>query len=155
MGILHQDTYRFLTPRAEGCRSALNVLDISRERIDAERTLNRNALTALVREIQLGVDARKVLVEQQIRRISAWREHSADLVAQRYTKAEAIGLAKAEFDADKLLAANKAQMAELDEQMAPGLAAQFGYGLVTVAWILIAYSHTGRVHSEAAFASVP
>ena len=58
------------------------------------------------------------------------------------------------LDADKLLAANKAQMAELDEQIAPGLASQFGYGPVTVAWILIAYSHPGRVHSEAAFASM-
>lgn len=34
------------------------------------------------------------------------------------------------------------------------LASEFGYGPVTVAWILIAYSHTGRVHSEAAFASM-
>ncbi len=154
MGILYQDTERLLTPRAEGTRSALNVLVASRERIDAERTRNRNALTALAREIDLGVDARKALTDMQVKQISAWREHPTDSVAQRYARAEASRLATAVLDADKLLAANKTQMAELDEQMAPGLAAEFGYGPVTVAWILIAYSHTGRVLSEAAFASM-
>ncbi|MCW4466564.1 IS110 family transposase [Glutamicibacter sp. MNS18] len=154
MGIVYQDTERLLTPRAEGTRSALNVLVASRERIDAERTRNRNALNALVRETDLGVDARKALTDKQVRQVSSWREHPTDSVAQRYARAEAIRLAVAVLDADKLLAANKEQMAEIDEQMAPGLAAEFGYGPVTVAWILIAYSHTGRVHSEAAFASM-
>lgn len=154
LGIMNQDTERLLTPRAEGTRSALNVLVASRERIDAERTRNRNALNALAREIDLDVDARKALNDKQIRQISSWREHPTDSVAQRYARAEAIRLATAVLDADKLLAANKTQMAELDEQMAPGLASQFGCGPVTVAWILIAYSHTGRVHSEAAFASM-
>ena len=154
MGVLYQNTERLLTPRAEGTRSALNVLVAARERIDAERTRNRNALNALVREIDLGVDARKPLTDKQVKEINAWREHPTDSVAQRYARAEATRLAAAVLDADKLLAANKEHMAELGEQMAPGLAAEFGYGPVTVAWILIAYSHTGRVHSEAAFASM-
>ncbi|MGP9033026.1 IS110 family transposase [Glutamicibacter mysorens] len=154
MSILPQDIERLLTPRAEGTRSALNVLVAARERIDAERTRNRNALNALVREIYLGVDARKPLTDKQVKEVSAWRERPTDSVAQRFARAEAIRLATAVLDADKLLAQNKAQMAQLDEQMAPGLIAEFGYGPVTVAWILIAYSHTGRVHSEAAFASL-
>lgn len=45
-------------------------------------------------------------------------------------------------------------MAALDEQLAPGLQQVFGLGPVTSAWILMAYSHPGRIHSEAAFASL-
>lgn len=133
MGTVYQDTERLLTTRAEGTRSALN---------------------ALVRGIDLGVDARKALTDKQVKQVSTWREHPTDSVAQRYARAEASRLAAAVVEADRLLAENKEQMAQLDEQMAPGLFAEFGYGPVTVAWILIAYSHTGRVHSEAAFASI-
>jgi len=154
MSVLHQDTERLLTPRADGVRSALNVLVAARERIDAERTRNRNALNALAREVTLGIDARKALTDKQIKEISARREHSTDAVSQRYARAEAIRLAGAVLEADKLLAENKEQMAQLDEQMAPGLIHEFGYGPVTVAWILIEYSHPGRVRSEASFASM-
>lgn len=117
VGVLYEDIDCLLTPRAEGTRSALNVLVASRERIDAERTRNRNALTALAREIDLGIDARKALTDKQVRQVSSWREHPTHSVAQRYARAEAIRLAVAVLDAGKLLAANKAQVAELDEQM--------------------------------------
>ena len=49
---------------------------------------------------------------------------------------------------------NKAELKELDEQLAPGLQAQPGLGPVTVGAILVAYSHQGRVRSEAAFAAL-
>lgn len=149
MGILSADVERLLQPRGEGVRSALNILVSSRQRIDSQRTANRNALNALVRELDLGIDARRALSDRQVHQISSWREHPSDTVEQRYARAEAIRLATSIVEADQQLKANKQAMSALDEQMAP-----FGFGAVTVAWILVAYSHPGRVHSEAAFANM-
>ena len=87
-------------------------------------------------------------------RFSSWREHPRDTVEQRYARAAALRLATSIVDADKQLRANKQAMSELDEQLAPSLQSQFGFGAVTVAWILVAYSHPGRVRSEAAFANL-
>lgn len=132
----------------------MNILVSSRQRIDSQRTANRNALNALVRELDLGIDARRALSDRQVHQISSWREHPSDTVEQRYARAEAIRLATSIVEADQQLKANKQAMSALDEQMAPSLQSQFGFGAVTVAWILVAYSHPGRVHSEAAFANM-
>lgn len=59
-------------------------------------------MTALAREIDLVVDARKALTDKQIKPNSAWR-NTTDSVAQRYAHAEATRLASAVLDADKLL----------------------------------------------------
>lgn len=83
MGILSHDVERLLHPRSEGVRSALNILVASRQRIDSQRTANRNALNALVRELDFGIDARKALTDRQVRQISNWREHPSDTVEQR------------------------------------------------------------------------
>ncbi len=60
-------------PRQAGARAALRVLLASRSIIDQQRTANRNALTALLRSVDLDVDARKPLTDAQIRVIAAWR----------------------------------------------------------------------------------
>lgn len=154
MSVLSQDVNCLLQPRSEGVRAALNVLVASRHRLDSHRTANLNALNALVREIDLGIDARKPLNDDQIRQIGSWRERRSDSVAQHYARAEAIRLATSVLQADRELKANKQAMGELDEQLAPALQDQFGFGPVTVAWILVAYSHAGRIRSEAAFAGL-
>lgn len=154
ISVLSQNVTRLMTPRAEGVRAALSVLVAARKRIDTHRTQNLNALNALVRQIELGIDARQALGDQQVRQIRSWREHSTDSIQQHYARAEAIRLAATILAADKELKENKKSMAELDEQLAPKLQQQFGLGPVTVAWILVAYSHHGRIHSEAAFAAL-
>jgi transposase len=45
-------------------------------------------------------------------------------------------------------------MKQLVEAMAPGLLVQSGLGTLTAAQILVSWSHSGRVASEAAFASL-
>lgn len=64
MGILGQDSARLLQPCSDGLCAALSILVASRQRIDAHRTANRNSLNALVRESELGIDARKVLSDR-------------------------------------------------------------------------------------------
>ena len=56
ISVLSQDVTRLMTPRAEGVRAALSVLVAARKRIDTHRTQNLNALNALVRQIELGID---------------------------------------------------------------------------------------------------
>lgn len=46
------------------------------------------------------------------------------------------------------------EMKQLVEAMAPGLLAQPGLGTLTAAQVLVSWSHSGRVASEAAFASL-
>lgn len=47
--------------RADGLRVAMHVLMVAREQMTCERTRAINALTALVRTVEFGVDARKSL----------------------------------------------------------------------------------------------
>lgn len=154
ISVLHQDVDRLLRPRSEGVRAALSILVASRERIDNERTRNRNALTALLRSVDLGIDARLALSDRQVKQVSGWRERPGDTVEQHHARAKAVRLARAVLAASQELKRNKSAMADLHDQIAPMLRTQFDLGPVTVAWILIAYSHPGRIHSEAAFASL-
>lgn len=143
-----------LQPRADGARSALNVLLTARQRIDSQRIMNRNALNVLVREIDLGIDARKTLNDRQDTEISRWRQHPTDLVEQRYAREEADRLAIAEKEADRQLKENKKELSSMGEELAPCLQSQPGFGPVTVGAIIVAYSHHGRIHSESAFAAM-
>ena len=57
--------------RDEGIRAAVRVLVVAREELNVERTRAINALTALVRTVDLGVDARRPLSKKQIATIAA------------------------------------------------------------------------------------
>jgi transposase len=154
MSILGKDTTELMHPRSEGARTAISILLASRRRIDHERTVNRNALNALVREINLELDTRKALTDRQLTEISAWRHRTGDMTEQRIAREEAVWLAAAVLQADKQLKRNKEQLSELGEELAPGLQNQTGVGPVTSGAILVAYSHHGRIRSEAAFAAL-
>ena len=145
---------RLLQPRADGARAAINVLLASRRRVEQQCTANRNALNALVREIDLGLDTRRALTDQQVADISTWRTRPADSVEQKIAREESTDLAKAITAAATRLKQNKTRLGELCEELFPGLQAQSGLGPVTAGIILAAYSHHGRIRDEAAFASL-
>lgn len=142
-------------PRADdGVRAALRVLIASRDHISTERTAAINALLALLRVVDLGVDARGTLTTTQITAIAAWRSRTEEL-AIGVARAEAIRLAKRVRAADDELSAVTRQMAALVKTSpAAGLLDQTGIGPVTAAIAFAAWSHPGRVRSEAAFASL-
>lgn len=74
---------RLRVPRADGDRAALRVLVVAREQMSTERTRTPNALVALVRTIDLEVDARRPLTKAQVRTIPAWRNHNEPGVRHR------------------------------------------------------------------------
>ncbi len=142
-------------PRAdEGVRAAVRVLVVARENLNQERVRTINALTALVRTAALGVDARRPLSKAQIATIAAWRGRHEPLEL-RVARTEAIRLARRIRDLDDDLAANTTELGVLVQASpAAPLTAKTGIGPVTAAVVLIAWSHPGRIHSEAAFAAL-
>ena len=70
--VLALESNQLRHPRADaGVRAALRVLITARQQMTDERTAYINALTALLRDVDLGLDARKPLTRQQIRHAAA------------------------------------------------------------------------------------
>lgn len=151
---LGRDVERLAQLRIGGTRSALRVLLASRAIIDQQRTANRNALTALARTTDLGIDARYPLTNAQLRQIANWRIRQPALAPVDIARREARRLAKAVLEQTRQLADNRRDLSTLADTSAPGLQSTPGIGPVTAAILICAYSHRGRVRSEAAFASL-
>ncbi len=148
------DTQLRLPRHDEGERAALRILIASRDHITNERTASINALIALLRVVDLGIDARGTLTTTQVSDITAWRARAEEL-SIRVARAEAVRLAKRVRAADKELSEVTRQMTSLIEASpAAALLAQPGIGPVTAAIAYAAWSHPGRIRSEAAFASL-
>ena len=150
---LHETQLR--EPRADdGVRAAVKVLLASRDHMSTERTATINALTALLRVVDLGIDARRPLTQAQIDATAAWRaRHEA--LATATARGEATRLAKRVAALDKELKDITKRITDLVRQSpAGGLLDQPGIGPVTAAVALTSWSHLGRIRSEAAFASL-
>jgi transposase len=153
--VLALDTDRLRHPRADdGTRAALRTLTTAREHMTTERTSCVNALTALLRVTDLGIDARRPLTAAQISQAANWRTRTEDL-APAIARAEATRLAKRVTALDADLAANRRQITLLvaDSPAAP-LLDKTGVGPITAAIAYTVWSHPGRVRDEATFASL-
>ena len=151
---LASDVDDLITPRADGLRSALRVLLAARRAMDARRTADRNALTALIRTYGLDVDARRALTDAQVRTIGAWRDRPSDDPSTATIRAEARRLARAVLQATQDLEDNRALLTRHVCELMPGLLDVPGVGPVVAAMLLTAWSHRGRIRSEAAFAAL-
>ncbi|WP_433861791.1 IS110 family transposase [Streptomyces sp. L7] len=146
---------RLSTPRQdEGVRAATQILLTARDGLASERTRAVNTLTALLRTIDRGIDARRALSAAKITEASRWRAREEPLHTAT-ARVEAIRLAKRIVELDSQLAENIARIKELVEASpAAELLERTGIGAVTAATALVAWSHRGRVKSEAAYASI-
>ena len=140
-------------PRAGGTRTAIRVLVSARDQMSTERTKIINSLTALVRGVDLGVEARKALTSAQITTIAGWRTRDED-PATAACRREAIRLASRIRTLGRDLAANMAELRRFTAAEVPELLNLPGVGPVVAGTILLAWSHPGRVRSEAAFAAL-
>lgn len=153
--VLSLEPEQLRRPRSsDGARAALRILLTAREHMTTERTATVNALTALLRVAALGFDARKPLTATQIVEVSRWRTRVEDL-ATATARAEAVRLAKRVVDLTEDLTTNQVQMTGLiRESKAAVLMDKTGIGPVTAAVVYTAWSHPGRMRSEAAFAAL-
>jgi transposase len=130
------------------------VLLASRDHMSTERTATINALTALLRVADLGIDARRPLTGAQITTVAGWRTREEPLAVST-ARWEAARLAKrvAALD-DELKDITKRISDLLHQSPASVLLEQPGIGPITAAVALTAWSHLGRIRSESAFASL-
>ena len=138
----------------DGVRQAIRILVTARDAITTDRTRAVNALTALLRSNDLGMDARKALGKTQITEVSKWRTRSEE-ISLSIARAEAVRLAKQVLELDQQLADNEQQLQELVKvsEAAP-LLKEKGFAAISAAKCLTAWSHHGRVGTEAEFASL-
>lgn len=134
-------------------REALQILTTAREQLNHDLLAAINALTALLRRHDLGIDARKALSRRQVTAISAWRSRHEGL-ADQVARAEAVRLAKRVVEMRQALRENTTLLQEIVQDQAPQLLELPGVGPVTAATVLMVWSHPGRIRSEAAFASI-
>ena len=99
----------------DGVRAAPRVLVTARDHMTLERTANVNALIALLRVVDLGIDARKPLISKQVREVSRWRTRDEDL-GTATARAEAVRLAKRVVDVGEELENNATRMTVLVRQ---------------------------------------
>nr|WP_019970119.1 hypothetical protein [Mycobacterium sp. 141] len=99
---------------------ALRVLTVAREEMVAERTRAINALTALLRTVDLGLDVRKASPHSQFKAIAAWRDRKEDPVIAT-CRQEAVWLTKRIVALDGELVDNRKSLDSLVEDVAPEL----------------------------------
>lgn len=150
---LEQEKFRF--PRSDqGARASLRILNAAREQMTLERTAKVNALIALLRSIDLDIDVRKPLTPPQITMVAHWRTRNEDL-ATSTARTEATRLAKRITALNTELKDNQARTAEaLESTPAAALLEETGIGPINASVVYTAWSHLGRVRSEAAFAAL-
>ena len=153
--VLPLEEDRLRRPRANhGTRQALRVLVTARDQMAQEKTMNINALTALLRVNDLGIDARRPLTAAQIGQASRWHNR-AEPLAIATARDEAVRLARRILDLQDALTANYSRLTELiTASPAAPLLQETGIGAYTAAVVLTAWSHPGRVRSDAAFAAL-
>lgn len=152
--VMSEPVEQLAVPRSDGVREAMRVLLASRRTSDTHRTGLRSALTVLARTHDLGIDARRALTMAQVREVSRWRAREIDRLEVAVIRAEAKDMATQICAEYQRIETIDTQLQQLVQQMCPGLLDIFGVGPVVAANLLCAYSHKGRIHSEAAFAKM-
>jgi transposase len=139
----------------QGERAALQILITARDQMTNERTRHLNALTALLRTTDLGIDARRRLTTTKISQAARWRTHPSQPIAIATARAEATRLAQHILTLDTQIKDNQKHITTLVAATpAAGLTKEPGIGSITAAIAYTTWSHPGRVRSEAAYAAL-
>jgi transposase len=149
---LQMDAGKLPTPRAD--REALRILLCARQELTTTATAQTNRLRALLRD---GEDrdrdlARAHLSAAVLAALARRRPPRDASRAQAVRQGEIRRLALALREAGRALKANRAELATIVNELAPGLTSRPGIGPVSAAQAIVSFSHPGRCRHEAAFA---
>lgn len=142
-------------PRADGDREALRLLMIDRDNaVDSIRSA-RTVLTSLI--VTAPADLREQLRHlSRDRRAQVCATLTSPSDADRPTRVLHQSLARLGariVDLSKVVDELEAEISDIVEDLAPGVvAAEHGLGALSLAQVLLSWSHAGRIKSEAAFA---
>ena len=148
-------TERHAEPRADGPREALRILLVTRRHDTDMRTATVNLFKSLLLGAgELRETLRGLTTTRQVRTVADLPDDpSADLETR--IRLQALRRAATTIaDLDRAITANEKQLRTQVQQACPGLLDLPGVGPITAAVLLTAWSHHGRVHSEAAFAAL-
>ncbi len=143
-------------PRRRGDREAIRVLVCTREGAVLSRTRAITHLHGLVVNAPEGIrnQLRKLTTDELLERCARLRtgpsqsvEHRTTITALRSTARRALACEAEAGDLESALEL-------IVERVAPELMAQPGVGVMSAARILNAWSHPGRIRTEAAFAQL-
>jgi transposase len=141
--------------RADGDREALRLLMIDRDNAVQSAKTARTALAAILVTAPAPLRERIRPLPRE-RRAKECAALNCPAGADRQTRVlhqTLIRLGQRIAALAEEAAGLETQIAEIVEDMAPGLvAAEPGLGTLSAAQILLSWSHAGRIHSEAAFA---
>lgn len=153
---LSRETDRLPTPRADGAREALRILLAARAEMVTTSTGQINRLRALLlsgddadRRLARAAFTDRVLASLARRRVKPDTDRAG---AVRHGEIRRLTVAIREATA--ALKANKLQLRELVDEVAPGLLERPGIGPVSAAQVIVSFSHVGRVRNDAAFAAL-
>jgi transposase len=154
---LRQDVDKLPIPRSDGPReAAANPVMPARQEMVTASTGQINRLRALLlsgddrdRAASRGAFTEQALSQLTRRRLPADADR---LQAVRHGEIRRLTLAVREVA--KAMKANRRELHELVEQIAPGLTARPGIGPVSAAQVVVSFSHLGRVRNDAAFAAL-
>jgi transposase len=141
--------------RADGDREALRLLMCDRDNAVQSAKTARTVLTSVIVTVpaQLREELRHLPAK---RRAAACAALACPAGADRLTRVTyqtLTGLGERITSLAATASALEAQISEIVEDMTPGLvAAEPGAGALSIAQILLSWSHPGRIRSEAAFA---
>ena len=143
-------------PRARGEREALRVLLITRQGAIRARTAAIAQVRALVLTAEEGLRGRLRGLRSAalLRRCASLRTHPAHGPERRATLTCLRSAARRALALEDEAVVLKDQMAGLVALLAPGLLGQCGVGVISASQVLVAFSHPGRIRSEAAFAAL-
>ena len=153
---LELDAAKLPTPRADGDREALRTLLCARDELTTAGTGQTNRLKALLRD---GDDtdralARGKLADTDLNTLARRRQPREATRAQAVRHGEIRRLAVALREQRRELKTNRAQLAALVDDLAPGLTEHKGIGPICAAQVIVSFSHPGRCRNEAAFAAL-
>lgn len=154
MGVLRTPVDQLAAPRQGEDRKALRVLLQARRHITTEQTASKNALIALLRGHDLGIDARSPLTPSDYQTVASWRIASKDTSPTSVVKREAKRLSSRVVSSREALADNYKELTRIVNTLTPGLLDEPGVGAVSLAQAVCSYSHHGRIRSPEAFAAL-
>jgi transposase len=144
-------------PRRRGDREALRVLLATRKEVVQTRTRAINHLKALVINAPeaMRAELRSFKTGALVVHCATLQTCTAPSSAERAATVLTLQLTARRIQSLEAEAAElEAQIEPLVQALAPRLRAEFGVGPISAAQIICAWSHAGRLRSEAAFAAL-
>lgn len=145
---------RLGTPRSAGDRQALSVLLAARRSaVDASTDAQRQVFSLVIAAPEpLRVKFRGMKLPAMLRTAAKLRSHSSWDLESKTTGTVLRTLARRALELTAEAADHEREILRIVRTMRPDLLDQPGIGPIVAATILCAWSHPGRIHSEAAFA---